>query len=249
MQTKNRSIVKDDSGVTQTSASIVYERLRDDILSGALRASVKLRIDKLRERYGVGPIPLREALNRLLTEGLVTLEDRKGFCVPAVSLDELRQLTQTRCWLNEIVVRESLAAGDKRWEERVILAAHYLRHTPRAPDSEFRMINREWEWRHRDFHIALIEGCPSRWFQDFHATLFDYADRYRHQYLYARAQVGERDVSEEHDRMQTLALARDSRGLIDLYNRHIEQTTNIIIKSVDGPGVRSDRKSRPRTKK
>jgi GntR family carbon starvation induced transcriptional regulator len=221
-------VSKDSATLTQTDASMVYERLRDDILNGTLGPSVKLRIDQLKERYGVGPIPLREALNRLLTGGFVALEDRKGFCVPDVSLDELRQLTQTRCWLNEIVIRESLAAGDKKWEERLILAAHYLRHTLRSPSPESPLINREWESRHRDFHVAVVEGCPSPWLRDFHATLFDYTDRYRHQYLSASAQVSARNVAEEHDQMLSLALARDTPALIGIYNKHIEQTTDII---------------------
>jgi GntR family carbon starvation induced transcriptional regulator len=224
----------EEAPATLTNASLVYERLRTDILRGALKASAKLRIDGLRERYGVGPIPLREALNRLLAEGFVALEDRKGFFVPAVSLDELRELTQTRYWLNELVVRESLKAGDTRWEERVILATHYLGRTPRAASGNAGAINPEWERRHREFHLALMEACPSRWLRDYHASLFDYADRYRHQYLSATAQVRAREVADEHKAMGDLALARDTGGLILAYNLHISQTTEIIIRSVEG---------------
>src|SRR3990172_5019394 len=83
-----------------TLASSVYERLRQDVLTGELLPGHKLRIDALRLRYGVGASPVREALNRLVSEGLVTLEDQKGFRVAPVSLDELRELTHTRCLIN-----------------------------------------------------------------------------------------------------------------------------------------------------
>lgn len=228
----------DEAPVALTSASLVYERLRTDILTSTLPASAKLRIDSLRERYGVGPIPLREALNRLLSDGFVALEDRKGFYVPAVSLAELRELTNTRCWLNEIVLRESLKAGDASWEERVVLAGYHLGRTPREPATKDAVINRDWEMRHRDFHIALVEACPSRWLRDYHANLFDSADRYRHQYLSAAAPVGARPVSDEHLGMQDLALKRDFAGLLKLYNRHITQTSDIIIASVQQPARR-----------
>ena len=233
-----------ETNASMTSASLVYERLRTDILTSALPASAKLRIDSLRDRYGVGPIPLREALNRLLSEGFVALEDRKGFFVPAVSLAELRELTNTRCWLNEIVLRETLKAGDTKWEERIVLAGYYLGRTPREPMSKDTIINRDWETRHRDFHIALVEACPSRWLRDYHANLFDAADRYRHQYLSA-APVGARDVSDEHHKMQDLALKRDLAGLLKLYNRHIVQTTEIIIASVQ-PASRASEGKRSR---
>jgi len=221
-----------DMASSLTSASLVYDRLRGDILRGTLRASEKLRIDALRDRYGVGPIPLREALNRLLSEGFVALQDRKGFYVPAVSLEELDELTRTRCWLNEIIVRESLRAGDSQWEERVILSSHYLGRTPRAPSMPTGIINPDWERRHRDFHVALMESCPSHWLRDYHASLFDLADRYRHQYLSARAPVGARDVTDEHETMREMALSRNIDGLIETYNSHIERTTAIIVNSV-----------------
>ena len=243
-----RNTPEDEAPASLTSASLVYERLRNDILSSALPASAKLRIDSLKERYGVGPIPLREALNRLLSEGFVALQDRKGFYVPAVSLAELRELTDTRCWLNEIVIREALRAGDVRWEERVVLAGHYLSRTPRTPATDNEVINHEWERRHRDFHIALVEACPSHWLRDYHANLFDSADRYRHQYLSAAAPVGARDVNGEHLAMQELALNRDASGLLQLYNHHIEQTSQIIIGSVE-PAARGSKlaaKSRAR---
>jgi len=62
----------------------------------------KLRIEVLRTRYDVGGTPLREAMNRLSTEGLVTQSEQRGFRVTPVSADELLELTRTRCWINEV---------------------------------------------------------------------------------------------------------------------------------------------------
>ena len=232
------------SPISLTSASLAYERIRGDILSNVLPASTKLRIDSLKDRYGVGPIPLREALNRLLSEGLVALEDRKGFYVPSVSISELHELTRTRCWLNEIVIRESLKAGDKAWEQRLVLAHYYLSRTSRAPSAPGAMINHDWERLHREFHVALVEACPSHWLRDYHANLYDAADRYRHQYLSAAAPVGARDVGDEHLTMHEMAMNRDVGGLIETYNRHIRRTTDIIVAAVEArtaPGKRPPR--------
>ena len=54
-----------------TAATSVYERLRQDILNGELRPGQKLLIDFISDRYGAGLNPVREALNRLSSEGLV----------------------------------------------------------------------------------------------------------------------------------------------------------------------------------
>src|SRR6202011_2729271 len=104
--------------ITRTSA--IYERLRRDIIQGTLLPGEKLRIEVLRARYDVGGTPLREAMNRLSTEGLVTQSDQGGFRVPAVSADALLQHPRTRCLINEVALRESLARGGRDWEEGVL---------------------------------------------------------------------------------------------------------------------------------
>ncbi|MCD6074021.1 MAG: hypothetical protein K0Q70_904, partial [Rhodospirillales bacterium] len=78
-----------------TLASTVFDRLRQDVLNGVLRPNEKLRIESLRQRYDVGASPVREALNRLVSEGLVLLEDQKGFRVAPVSREELHEIART----------------------------------------------------------------------------------------------------------------------------------------------------------
>src|ERR1700732_630831 len=108
--------------ITRTRA--IYERLRRDIIQGTLLPGEKLRIEVLRTRYDVGGTPLREAMNRLSTEGLVTQSEQRGFRVTPVSADDLLELTRTRCLINEVALRESIARGGREWEESVLLAFH-----------------------------------------------------------------------------------------------------------------------------
>src|SRR5262245_1055433 len=70
----------------QTLTEQVLDRLRDDIVSGRLAASEKLRVQDLSERYGVGASPLREALSRLTADGLVENESNRGFRVAPMSV-------------------------------------------------------------------------------------------------------------------------------------------------------------------
>ena len=61
-----------------TLASSAYRAIKDDIIGGVLAPREWLRIDALRERYGTGASPIREALNRLSAEGLVLQQDQRG---------------------------------------------------------------------------------------------------------------------------------------------------------------------------
>ena len=53
----------------------VYEKLRERIVQLKIPFGSKLNVSKLQEEYGVSSTPVREALNRLLNEGLIEFEN------------------------------------------------------------------------------------------------------------------------------------------------------------------------------
>ncbi|MFM2056938.1 MAG: hypothetical protein RLY71_1323, partial [Pseudomonadota bacterium] len=99
--------------------SMAFERLRHDILQGHLAPTERLRIQALSERYQIGATAIREALSRLVTDGLVESEDQRGFTVAPVSREELLDLTQTRIQVEQMALRMAVARGDVEWETQV----------------------------------------------------------------------------------------------------------------------------------
>src|SRR5262244_2907837 len=76
-----------------------YRRIRTDIVFGRLKPEQKLRLEGLKEDYGVSVSTLREILNRLAAEGFVLAEGRRGFDVAPVSVDDLKELAELRLLL------------------------------------------------------------------------------------------------------------------------------------------------------
>lgn len=77
------------------SASIqeqVYEKIRNDILSGILEPEQRLLPDDLAAVMSVSPMYVREALMRLESESLVNFHPSKGFTVATFTLDDLREI-------------------------------------------------------------------------------------------------------------------------------------------------------------
>jgi DNA-binding GntR family transcriptional regulator len=187
---------------------------------------MKLRTEELTTRYGVGATPVREALNRLASDGLAVLSDKRGFRVPQVSIEELEDLTLTRCWVQELAIRDSIAHADTPWEEEIVLAFHRLsRAAPAGPDG-VQEPGPQWEPLHRAFHEALISRCRSQRLRDYTNVLFDQADRYRH----LGAEIDpRRDVLGEHRALMEAALARDVPRAIECSNRHIQETTDAVV--------------------
>ncbi|WP_315834750.1 GntR family transcriptional regulator [Bradyrhizobium prioriisuperbiae] len=222
---KQAAAVEATSRVSTTLASSIEERLRRDLIAAVFMPGEKLAIDVLREKYGAGASPVREALNRLSAEGWVVLSDQRGFRVPSVSVDQLEELTRTRCLLNEVTLRESITRATEATDEAIVLALHRLTQTPTHVTDDARRINPDWEARHRAFHASLIAACGSRWLIDFDAMLFEQAARYRA--LSTRSKIS-RDVQKEHKGIADAVIARNVSEAIRLANAHISHTSSLV---------------------
>jgi DNA-binding GntR family transcriptional regulator len=211
-----------------TMTSIAYDRLRQDIINAQFSSGQKLRIQQLCERYGVGLSAIREALNRLSRDGLVRQVDRRGFSVTPLSEGHLDELTRTRCWLNEIALRESIANGDLAWEEGVVLAYHRLSRIPRhVSGNDGPAYNPDWEKAHRAFHASLIANCGSPWLQGFCEQLFDAADCYRHLSRVSSLQRNQ-PRKDEHKLIMDAVLSRNTGEALRLIKQHVTRTADLV---------------------
>jgi GntR family transcriptional regulator, carbon starvation induced regulator len=218
--------------VSSTLASSVYDQLRSDILHGALPPGHKLRSEALRAQFDIGSSPIREALNRLLAEGLVVLEAQKGFRVAPISKDELAELVKARCWIDGAAISAAIERQDTAWEERLIVALHRLSRTARIV-GQGRGANALWEARHRDFHNVLVGGCGSRWMVKISEQLFDAAERYR---LFAADQVSERNELDEHRAIVDACLDGNAATANTLLRSHYGQTFEVVTRSMEAAG-------------
>src|SRR6476660_3935216 len=97
-----------------------YHRIRSDIIFGVLTPSGRLKLDSMKEDYGLSVSTLREILNRLASEGFVVAKGQRGFEVAPVSIQNLRELAQLLILLEHHAMTDSFRAGDMEWEGRVV---------------------------------------------------------------------------------------------------------------------------------
>ena len=225
-----------------TQASHVYDRLREDLLSGRLAPSRKLQMRFLIDMYQTGQTPLREALNRLASDGLVEVREQRGFYVRNISRAELAELTKTRCWVESLALRESMAASTPQWEEQLLLAQHRLSRTPRSlKETEFED-NPEWERLHRIFHRTLIGNCHSQSLVAFCGQLADQLYRYRR--LSIRKAFPSRHVGEEHLAIATAVMSSNTDEAVRLLMAHYQKTADVILQDeAIFPELRGQQKS------
>jgi GntR family transcriptional regulator, carbon starvation induced regulator len=213
-----------------TFAEHAFNLLHADIVKAKLRPGEKMYVERLRETYGVGATPLREALSKLSSLDLVTAEGQRGFRVAPVSLANLLDITKTRAWIESVALRAAIAGGDRRWEADILAAAHRLRGCPKN-DGE--SLSDDWYRENRAFHDALVSANHSPQLASFRAQLYDLSDRYRR--LSVRNGLAGRDFDTEHQSIMDAALARDADAAVFHTVNHFVETTRVIVS-----GERSD---------
>lgn len=199
-----------------------YQRLRQEILLGELASNERLRAADLEKRFELGLTPIREALARLASEGLVLNEVHRGARVLETSAAELTDLTRTRREIERLCLTESIRRGDSRWEAEVVGALHLLNRTPIPDFNGSQALATEWEARHRGFHTALVSACGSEWLLRFWNQLADHSQRYRK--IRLKGALVARDVQAEHQAILDAVLNRDAESAVGLMDRHLLDT-------------------------
>ena len=214
----------------QTLNASVLMQMRSDIIACRLAPNARLRVETLRERYGMGTSPIREALMRLEAEGLVELEQNKGFRVAEVSQENLSDLMQTRIEIEGIALRWSLEKGGVDWEANLLSAFHRLSRRskidPATPDA----ISAAWWKAHADFHTALVAACGAPTLLTIRARLFEQADRYVALSIMSKGPL--RDDVGEHKQLMRAALNRDVEKSLELNRQHINRTRDKVAASL-----------------
>jgi DNA-binding GntR family transcriptional regulator len=208
--------------------SAVQERLRADILSTRLLPGQKLHIAGLAKQFSVSLAAVREALSRLVADGLVQASDQRGFRVSPVSLADLADVTQTRIDIEGLALRRSIERGDASWLAGVETAWKALKSVPyRYPDDPTQHYE-EWVIRHRVFHRALVSACGSQWLLGFRDVLHEQSERYRRLSIRREAGSRPRDVEAEHSAIVTAVLVRDADAAVAALSEHFSITMQFV---------------------
>ena len=214
----------------QTLNASVLTQMRADIIACRLMPNERLRVETLRERYGMGTSPIREALMRLEAEGLVELAQNKGFRVAEVSRENLIDLMRTRIEIESIALRWSLEKGGVDWEAELLSAFHRLSRQTKIAPSKPDAISEAWSKEHANFHTALVAACGAPTLLAIRARLFEQADRYVALSIMSSGPL--RDDVGEHKQLMRAAVSRDIGKTLDLNRAHISRTLDKVAASL-----------------
>jgi DNA-binding GntR family transcriptional regulator len=191
----------------------VHDRLREQILSGDLEPGAELAEVALSEQLGVSRGPIREALGRLASQGLVTVRPRRGAVVRSLSKEEFVELYQVREALELMAVK--LAVPRLRAEDYEALQGlieTMARHAERNEVAQFFEANVA-------FHGRLLQASGNGMLQELYGQLLGQLGRYRARSLTLRGNL-RRSVA-EHAAILRAAKRGDAERAAQLMSEHI----------------------------
>ncbi len=104
-----REVVQQMAGGYRTVGQMVYEVLREAIISGAFAPGEWLRQESLAATIGVSRIPVRTALLQLEAEGLVNFHPHRGAQIRSLSAEQIEEVYRLRILLQTYALRRSMA--------------------------------------------------------------------------------------------------------------------------------------------
>jgi DNA-binding GntR family transcriptional regulator len=213
-----------------TATEYALSQLRQLLFSGALAQGTRVDQAELAKRFGVSIVPIREALARLQSLGLVEIVPHRGVFVARVSADELVDIYTVREVVEEQAAR--IAAGkltdaDVATLEKIAAA---MGAAAKAKDYERLLAH------NRDLHFTIYRAAGRRHMLQIIERMWDLSARYAHLQLHA---VPERAADAMFE-VKSIVLAcrrrdADALGLMVRYKVH--QTTVGLLERMQLTGA------------
>lgn len=211
-----------------TRTARIYAALKHGLLIGRYALGARLGEERLAGDLGVSRTPVREALFRLHSEGLVDRHPDGGYCPTAPNLAAVRELYEVRIALERsAILRPRFTDRPHDREQLVALRDDWLALAgdPPEPDPEFVILDEE-------FHVRLAEASGNR-------ELGDILRRVNERIRVVRMRdflTGERisKTIAEHLGVVIAVLDGDLDGAVDTFEQHLFTSLDVVEQHVAG---------------
>jgi DNA-binding GntR family transcriptional regulator len=201
----------------------IYTRLRDEVLSGDREITERLTEPKLARQLGVSRTPVREALTRLVADGLVQREEY-GYSVVVPSMTKIRDLYEVRIAVELRGIARAIENPTVRHDAGTLGAEleqwYALRGDQPAPSTEFVLLDER-------FHTALLSSSGNPELVD---ALTGVNRRIRHIRMYDFLVEGRIETSiQEHIEIAERVLEGRLDTALTLLHEHIGASLEIVV--------------------
>ena len=201
----------------------VFQKIREDILSGKYKEHEELKEVAIGEELGVSRTPVREAFRQLELEGLIRIVPNKGAYVTGITVKDVRDIYMIRSlleglcakWATEHISKEQM----EEMEENIFLSEFHASkgHTEQMAELDNR------------FHEIMYEACNSKMLEHALKDYHQYVLRVRKKTL--STQTRSTASNAEHRKIMEAIKSGDGELAEQLANRHMINAYENMVKN------------------
>ena len=200
----------------------VYKALRHEILTMERAPGSPLDETRLSEHFGMSRTPIREALLRLTSDGLVTSLPNRNTIVAVIDFSSLPTYFEALCLMYRVTTRGAAKRSGDAWMAEIIRQQQAFARAVEAQDA-FAMIE-----ANREFHVAIAERAGNPYYTTFFARLLDEGRRILRLYYQTFDDRLPRRYVEEHEKIIEAIRSGDVEEADRLSVAHADQIVRQI---------------------
>ncbi len=171
----------------------IYETLRRRILTLELKPGSPLDEVSLAEHFNLSRSPVRDALARLMSEGLVTVLSNRSAIVKPIEFDQLPRYLDALDLIQRAVTR--LAAGHRTASDLEEICAKNQEYMEAVNQSDFCMMSE----KNKEFHLRISKAAGNPYLTQYYETLLDEGQRLIHLQLNFIVSELDRSIGNDHE--------------------------------------------------
>ena len=203
---------------------VVFNTLRQAIITGEFVPGERLMEIALANRLGVSRTPVREAIRKLELEGLVVMIPRKGAEVARITEKDLRDVLEVRSSLEELAAGLATERLDESSREKIQAALDNFREAIQTDDNP-KIADCDVE-----FHDAVFEATQNKRLIQIINNLREQIYRYRLEYVKDTAY--HTVLLKEHEELVEAMFAGNKERAKEIMKRHIDNQEETVIKKI-----------------
>lgn len=208
----------------ESTAGIITRQLREGIMYGHLPAGTQLSEASLAQEFGVSRGPLREAMQRLVQEGLVRSELNRGLFVKELDETEIRDLYLTRTAIETAAAR-AVAHGESAGEGAARLRARAAAMAAAAASGDLQALA-DADFA---FHEELVSLAGSPRLHRVHETLM--VETRMCMTALQGTYFDPEDQVAEHSRIVEAIASGDDAGLVREIEEHMQEALDRLVRA------------------
>lgn len=211
---------------------IVYELIRDAIVSGDFAPGSRIIIDDLAERFGISHSPIRECLRQLESDGFVTIRPYTGVTVTELQPELIMEVFSL---LESLEVISSCRAYKRATSKQLDSLAHLIDEM-----EKYATAPQQWSAKNVEFHMSICDIADMTITKHMMNRALHHWDRLRRYYLLeVSAQRISQAQQEHHELLQAIRAGDEARiehvilnhnqAALNDYLEHIKQTQQVDL--------------------